>query len=108
MPYQCFALVKPAPGAASVALDHHGQRQRGKDSGLVCSAGIGPGERLQTLAWRGLQAIRERFRLCPLHLGDTLQGQAARRLRSMATTYKGEPAEFGKKRTLSPRMIDLL
>ena len=35
---------------------------------MVCSAGIGPDERLQALARRGLQPIRERFRLCPLHL----------------------------------------
>ena len=72
MPYQRLCPGEPAPGAASAALDHPRPAAKGKDSGLVCSAGIGPGERLQARARRGLQPIRERFRLCPLHLGGTL------------------------------------
>ncbi len=62
---------------------------------MVCSAGIGPGERLQARARRGLQPIRERFRLCPLHLCRTLRVQAMCRLRSMATAYKRKDSGYG-------------
>ncbi len=62
---------------------------------MICRAGIGPDERLQARARRGLPSIRERFRLCTLHLCRTLRVQAMCRLRSMATTYKRKDSGYG-------------